>query len=65
MHLLGSVQTLGISLGEGRVCLCDPVESGFGVAVSAPVAGLPPEGSEQLGERLLHLIGRHWHPRLH
>jgi hypothetical protein len=23
-----------------------------------------PEGTEQLGERLLHLIGRHRHPRL-
>src|ERR1700688_5024538 len=35
------------------------------VAVSAPVARLRcPEGAEQLGERLLHLIGRHRHPRL-
>jgi hypothetical protein len=34
-------------------------------AVSAPVAELQsPEATEQLGECLLHLIGRHRHPRL-
>jgi hypothetical protein len=35
------------------------------VAVSAPFARLrSSEGTEQLGKRLLHLIGRHRHPRL-
>jgi hypothetical protein len=35
------------------------------VAVSAPFTRLrSPEGTEQLGKRLLHLIGRHRHPRL-
>jgi hypothetical protein len=35
------------------------------VAVSAPFARLrSPEGTEQLGKRLLHLIGRHRKPRL-